>query len=561
MTFLPIVERELRVAARRRGTYWSRAASALVAIVICAWLFLFTARTDPVRELGKTLFYILSVIFFGSGLLAGVRFTADTLSEEKREGTLGLLFLTDLKGYDVVLGKLVASSMSAFYGLLAIFPVMAIPLLLGGVAPAEFWRMTLVLSNTLFFSLATGLFISSVSRDPRRAMAGTLLTILAINGLTPAVGLYLAHVYNAREVDDVFLIPCAGFAYRLVFDGAYRTSADQFLWSILFTQCCAWVFLIFASIASRYSWRDKPAGATTARLRDRWNRWVNGDEQQRKRFRTRLLDQSPCYWLGGRDRLKPALVWGVIGLAAAFWLWGFFKWRQDWVSEGINLITAVLMHTMLKVWIASEACQKLGRDHRNGALELVLSTPLSVSEILRGQILSLRRQFLWPICFVVLVDLNFLMTGLRHEGLGGDNSWAWVCLAGITVFVADVYTICWVGLWVGLTARRANRATANTVMRVMVLPWFVWFIVVLCASLIALLTRFENEPEYLLGLWFVLSMVNDAAFYLWTRRRLHQDLREVATRRFSWSRPRLWPFSLWRGTAASGESAVAAGGM
>jgi len=34
MTFLPIVERELRVAARRRGTYWTRwfAAAGMIGI-------------------------------------------------------------------------------------------------------------------------------------------------------------------------------------------------------------------------------------------------------------------------------------------------------------------------------------------------------------------------------------------------------------------------------------------------------------------------------------------------------------------------------------------------
>ena len=41
---------------------------------------------------------------------AGVFLTADCLSEEKREGTLGLLFLTDLRGHDVALGKLLATS-------------------------------------------------------------------------------------------------------------------------------------------------------------------------------------------------------------------------------------------------------------------------------------------------------------------------------------------------------------------------------------------------------------------------------------------------------------------
>ena len=62
-------------------------------------------------------------------LFSGRISTADCLSEEKREGTLGLLFLTDLKGYDVVLGKLAATSVSAFYGLLAALPVLAVPVL------------------------------------------------------------------------------------------------------------------------------------------------------------------------------------------------------------------------------------------------------------------------------------------------------------------------------------------------------------------------------------------------------------------------------------------------
>ena len=55
------------------------------------------------------------------------------MSEEKREGTLGLLFLTDLKGYDVVAGKLVANSLNGFYALMAILPVVALALLMGGL--------------------------------------------------------------------------------------------------------------------------------------------------------------------------------------------------------------------------------------------------------------------------------------------------------------------------------------------------------------------------------------------------------------------------------------------
>src|SRR5438445_4146393 len=40
MTFLPIVERELRVAARRKNTFWTRMAVALVAVLIAGWALL-----------------------------------------------------------------------------------------------------------------------------------------------------------------------------------------------------------------------------------------------------------------------------------------------------------------------------------------------------------------------------------------------------------------------------------------------------------------------------------------------------------------------------------------
>src|SRR3989454_7411554 len=227
MTFLPIVERELRVTARRRGTYWNRALSALAAILIFGGALIFEAQTPP-KELGKELFNIVSGLFLFSSLAAGIRYTADCLSEEKREGTLGLLFLTDLKSYDVVLGKLAATSLDAFYGLTAIIPVLAIPLLLGGVSIEEFRRMTLVLANTLFFSLALGILVSAMSRDARKAMSGTLLLILLINGVLPGFGGWLAFRQASNSVNMSILLPSVGYAYWLAFDPQYRVYIAEF---------------------------------------------------------------------------------------------------------------------------------------------------------------------------------------------------------------------------------------------------------------------------------------------------------------------------------------------
>src|SRR5206468_493849 len=231
----------------------NRALAALVAILVCGWLFMVSAH-EPIKAMGQLLFSIVSGIFLVTSLLAGIRHTADSLSEEKREGTLGLLFLTDLKGYDVVLGKLAATSLDAFYGLIAIIPVLAIPFLLGSVSIGEFWRMTLVLTNTLFFSLATGIFASATSRSARKAMAGTLLLILLIDAIVPGLGAWVAFRQAASSVNTAFLLPSVGYAYWLVFDAQYRVDADGFRWSVLLTHGLGWLFLALASVAARHSW-------------------------------------------------------------------------------------------------------------------------------------------------------------------------------------------------------------------------------------------------------------------------------------------------------------------
>src|SRR5262245_48487127 len=103
MTLLPIVERELRVAARQMKTYRARMATAGVFLLLLMWMLWMTPGRS--RFNSRDAFETMAWVAFCWCLLAGILRTADSLSQEKRENTLGLLFLTDLKGYDVVLGK------------------------------------------------------------------------------------------------------------------------------------------------------------------------------------------------------------------------------------------------------------------------------------------------------------------------------------------------------------------------------------------------------------------------------------------------------------------------
>jgi hypothetical protein len=138
-----------------------------------AFLLLSKAGVFTMTSLGVVLFHVVTWLAMAAVAAAGLFFTSDCLSEEKREGTLGFLFLTDLRGYDVVGGKLLATSLRCFYALLAVMPVLAVTMLMGGVTGEQFWKTSLALFNALLCSLAAGMFVSALSRDPQKAMAAT----------------------------------------------------------------------------------------------------------------------------------------------------------------------------------------------------------------------------------------------------------------------------------------------------------------------------------------------------------------------------------------------------
>src|ERR1700728_713159 len=127
MTFLPIADRELRVSSRRHFTYWSRVIAAGFIMLVFGMLMLGTISISPAMGLsvGQMAFSTLKWLAFLFACSAGIFLTSDSISEEKREGTLGLLFLTDLHGYDIVFGKLISQSLLAFYCLVAAFPILA----------------------------------------------------------------------------------------------------------------------------------------------------------------------------------------------------------------------------------------------------------------------------------------------------------------------------------------------------------------------------------------------------------------------------------------------------
>jgi ABC-type transport system involved in multi-copper enzyme maturation permease subunit len=527
MTVLPVVGRELRVAARRQRLYWARFSAAGSAMVLVLWIWImFDSGAGSSAVRARQIFGSLSVMAFVYAILAGIALTADAISEEKREGTLGLLFLTDLKGYDIVLGKLFATSLNAFYGLLAIFPVMAIPLLLGGLTKGDFWRMALVLVNTLCFSVCLGILVSSFSRHERKAQFGTFILLLFFSGGFPLFASW--YEYTRHITESSFFYPSPGFAFGMAFDEPYKKNPQQF-WNSITAIAAIWIFaLLLAGVIVRRSWQDRPRQALRLRWHEAAARIRGGSPEVRRAYRTRLLNVNPYFWLASRDRLKPFYVLGFLFLGALIWAFFYFRYSREMRDSGSYMAAGFIVHTILKFWLASDAGRLLAEDRRTGALELTLSTPLKVREILDGQFLALARQFGWAVAMVICIDVVFMFLGASSGSISGNTDWVLMWMSGIVIFVADLFVLPALAMWLALTSKRASKAFAQTAFYILMLPWLIFFGFVT----LAVMGRSGPDSGAFIGAWFVISAIVDIVFFGWASGNLTHKFREVVTQRF-----------------------------
>ncbi|MBI2925211.1 MAG: ABC transporter permease subunit [Verrucomicrobia bacterium] len=480
MTFLPIVDRELRVAARRRSTYRLRVWAAGLAIFIVAWV-LFISAIFPMRQamaLGKGVFATFSWLLLVFCVFEAVRGTADCLSEEKREGTLGLLFLTDLRGYDVVLGKLAATSLRTLYSLLAVLPVLGLTLLMGGVTGGEFWRMSLALVGVLLFSLTTGLAVSAVSQDARKAMLATL-GVLAVWLLLPVGVVELIRFFDSTRSHSVWACVSPLAAFLAAFENTYRLGDRAAFWASL---ACAPLLsgaaLVLACRVLPRRWQDDETPAVQERWRERWQHWANGNPAQRAARRRRWLDENPVLWLAGRQGGQRLALWLLIGLAVVVWIGisGVGRWQalsSTWLT-GMAYGFSLVLTWGMKIGVAAQAAYAFAEARRSGAFELLLATPLTSQQIIRGHFGAARRIWLGPALAALALNL---VVGLSAVAMPFTLGTVFVLLGSVAAsaygsvrLLCDLLAVFWVASWFGLRDGKANAATIKTILYSQVLP-------------------------------------------------------------------------------------------
>ncbi len=533
MNFLPVISRELQVQARQPATHRARWVAAGVVMGLWVFLMLMGGRNSPEAR-AHLLFLIVGFSSLGFVMVAGVFQTADCLSRERREGTLGLMFLTDLKGYDVVLGKLASTSLQSFYTFLAVVPVLALTFLLGGMMWGEFWRVTLVLVTTLYLSLSVGMLVSAFSRDARVAMVGTIVLLATLGGLVPiawwlAVG-RSANGAGAGVVTEFLLWGCPPYAFRLAWDDAYTTVVGAVgFWNCIVTfLSLGTAGLAVASWVLPNSWQDHQQGRA-AKGASVQSRSLSARAAARRR---QWRDARPLFWLMTRDSRPRRMVRAAFTVLLPLWvlallLVGGADNQTQRIAIGVALGITYGLHLIVKCLVAAEASRLLNEDRHNGTLELLLVSPLSVENIVTAQLRGIWYSFRKWVVVLIAMNLAVILFTVQAEVFQNNFEFtAWVTLAmagGAVLLLVDGCAIINVGMWMALVKKSYAHAFLATVLRVLLPPWLLgafFFVLVMGGGGVGAVAG-------IMIIWFILCFIMNVWLALPTLRNLRRQFRSV----------------------------------
>ena len=448
MTFLPVIERELRRRSRRRLTYWSRVGVALggllVAIppLISSDLLGFTEPAETAQDVFNGLVAALFLVCAASCLL-----TSDAIGQERRDGTLGLLMLSRVRGLDLLLGKLGSCGISALGAVATFLPILMLPVLAGGVAGGEALRKGLALLSTLGFALAVGLW-ASASRPERFQAIRVALTTCSLFIFVPWL-YWMATSHSGLLVTGMSPLTLTIFAS----DSEYNALHLSFWSSLGMVNGLACMFLLMAGWRMRRSWANQenavPAaehGAVLPVPLDR--RW---------RFRSSSL-ADPVAWLVSRQRAFRLLPWWAAFLSIVYLLisWLSVTGSLDLTTSGFWVAYAVSSGGA-NAMLAIAAGQFFLESRRSGQLEALLTTPVGTN-LLASHWQALRKHLRWPVLVLVVCTLlhtTGVLFSFGNRGISGSDLWwglqfpiSWVLDATSTLL--EVGVSCWVGMRLAL---------------------------------------------------------------------------------------------------------------
>src|SRR5688572_19257498 len=162
---------------------------------------------------------------------------------------------------------------------------------------------------------------------------------------------------------------------------------------------------------------------------------------------------------------------------------------------------------------------------RTGAFELILCTPASARQIVRGEWRAYIRTFASPL--VLMLIAQALLT--RISGWTEGQSNLEIAASHVDTVVTSLTTaaaIALVGMWLGLRSRRPHIAVIKTYVFVLIIPG-VALSIIMGILMIGLSLAGNYEQVLLTVITTLLWVVKDVALILWARRNLYSRFRDA----------------------------------
>jgi hypothetical protein len=217
----------------------------------------------------------------------------------------------------------------------------------------------------------------------------------------------------------------------------------------------------------------------------------------------------------------------LMGITAGL-AWLFLKVRVPLMP--LSAMIMIALHAVLRLSVASTASRHFAEQRRSGALEFLLAcTPLDTKDLVRGQWLALRRQFLAPLIYVLAVDALLITLALVFDrpraSFARDELLSYVLFVSgmVVMLIADCVALGWTGMWTGISVNKVNRASGTAFARIMAWPCIAAFLI------FGAITLFREGNEFIiLGLWFFIGIGCDIFWIIYSRKALYRNFRTLA---------------------------------
>lgn len=450
----PVVERELRHALHaNRGTK-SRFRVAVIGAVAAVAFMLFFFVTGSAGW-GSNLHHV----FFLAGLYLAIgpamRISVGLFSEERRNQTLELLFLTGMNSGELFLEKLLGGILVASADLLALAPLMAMPFLIGGISLDLYLATLACLPALLFFVVAVGTLSSVIFTDDGLALIFMAALAGCICLATPIPHFLGAALTGTAPFSAKWLCTSPAYAPYLVVSNFAGAGPREFWLTILSIIAWSTLCLGLAWFLLGRNWQTEIIGAKRARRPGGVQTWAQGGQSWRDLLRQRLLPANPYRWLTEQDRRPLLTGYGSIGLICVLWLIGWRTWPGAWLSNENFFITALVLIAMVNWLKLFTAARRIGTDRRDGILELLLTTPLTPEEMVEGEVAALTASFrplkltVLAICLLMMAAGFAIRSWNTFAVVTYVAIWCVLCVACLKDFRVSVLRVMWAAVNTG----------------------------------------------------------------------------------------------------------------